>query len=150
MTRQKQPVQLDLFGDIEQQLDRESVLAAARAEWQAGFERADWVAPYDCGHGPEGTVVAGWRCPDPECGEVADNAYTLARNHGFDPDVPGLQPYYGRCQKLAMALQDRAVRAYEAGPCPVCGGTRTHYTASYPERPCLVPAHAQRVGGEAP
>lgn len=138
MTAADMPVQLDLFGEVEQQLDRRAVLEQARREWEAQFERADWVAPYDCGHGPEGTVVAGWRCPDAECGEVADNAYTLWINHGFDPEAPGAQPYHGRCRK---------VRVGEGGPCPVCGGQRRHFVTTYPERPCLIPAHAQRVGG---
>lgn len=145
MTTADEPVQLDLFGEVEKQLNYTSAVEHARAEWRAQFERADWVAPYDCGYGPEGTVVSGWRCPDPECGEVADNAYSLSLNHGYDPDTPGAQSYYGRCQKLATARVGRHVRASEMGPCPVCGGRRTYYVNTYPERPCLVPAHAQRV-----
>lgn len=63
--------QLDLFGEVEQAeqdaIDRDQ----ARAVWRARFEQADWIAPYHTQGGtPEGGRVPGWRCPDPECGEV--------------------------------------------------------------------------------
>lgn len=83
--------------------------AAERAAWQAGFERTEWVAPYDCGLGPAGTVVLGWRCPDPECAQVEVNACLLSMNHGWDPDVPGHEPYDGHCHRLRLlAAQARA------------------------------------------
>lgn len=147
MSNDDTPVQLDLFGDVEADLAKSHALEASRAHWQAGFERADWVAPYDCGDGPKGTVVRGWRCHDPECGEVVVNAFVLELNHGFDPTIPGHQPYHGRCQAIAAGRVGRPARASEMGPCPVCGGTRAHHADTYPDRPCLVPAHAQRASG---
>jgi hypothetical protein len=100
-------VQLDLFGEVEE-AERARELAAservnARAAWQARFERADWIAPYDTATGtPKGARVPGWRCPDPECGEIepGPTGFVLSINHGFDPDVPGREPYDGRCRKV--------------------------------------------------
>jgi hypothetical protein len=98
--------QLDLFD--EQQL--------ALLAWQAKFERADWIAPYDCHAARKGEAVRGWRCPDPECGQVEVNAYILSINHGFDPENPGRQRFDGRCARLALrrchaeAADERAAR----------------------------------------
>lgn len=40
-----------------------------------------WTAPYDCGAGPAGTVVDGWRCWF--CGEVEPGDYLLGNNHSL-------------------------------------------------------------------
>jgi hypothetical protein len=97
-------VQLDLFGKVEQ-ADKH---AQARADWAAHFERADWVAPYDTAGGtPKGTVLNGWRCPDPDCGQIEPNAFVLSINHGWDPDVPGREPFDGRCSKLRLLEAQR-------------------------------------------
>jgi hypothetical protein len=89
--------QLDLFGEVEAAEEAVAAKLTEREEWTARFERADWIAPYDCGYGPAGTRVPGWRCPDPACGEVEPNDYTLSINHGFDPTTPGRAPWNGRC-----------------------------------------------------
>lgn len=90
--------QLQLFNEREQQL----------LTWQARFERADWIAPEDCADGtPKGAVRSGWRCPDPECGEVEPSAFVLAINHGFDPDVPGRQRFDGRCAQRPLPTSRR-------------------------------------------
>lgn len=96
-------VQLDLFGVVAARLD-------ARADWEARFERADWVAPWDTAAGfrpgdpplkkGERAPVPGWRCPDPECGQVEPTAYLLGLEHGWDPEVPGHEPFDGRCHRL--------------------------------------------------
>lgn len=78
----------------------------ANAEWTARFERAEWVAPYDCGLGPEGTVVNGWRCP--ACGEVEVNSYLLSINHGFDPEI---RPVYIDENPFAMCTSMRLRRS---------------------------------------
>lgn len=98
--------QLDLFDDRERAL----------LEWQARFERAWWIAPYDTQGGtPKGGRILGWRCPDPDCGQVEPNAYLLSINHGFDPTVPGHQRYDGRCARLALLrCQAEARREREA------------------------------------
>jgi hypothetical protein len=94
-------VQLDLFGEADQAEQAASKDAQVRADWTARFERADWIAPYDTAGGtPKGTVLSGWRCPDPDCAEVEVNSFVLSINHGFDPDVPGWEPFDGRCAKL--------------------------------------------------
>lgn len=81
--------QLDLFGAVEAAEDAATVRAREAAEWFARFERADWVAPWDCADGtPKGTVIQGWRCPDPECGGVEVNNAILGINHGLDPHSP--------------------------------------------------------------
>lgn len=95
-------VQLDLFGETDARIDR-------TAEWQARFTPADWIAPYDCGYGPAGTVVRGWQCPDPECGQIEPNASLLGSNHGYDPTVPGHEPWNGRCARLTrLAIRTEA------------------------------------------
>lgn len=82
---------------------------AARDAWAATFERVEWVAPWDCGIGPAGTVILGWRCPDPDCRRVEPNAGLIQVNHGFDPDVPNRRPWGGRCARLTLlASQARA------------------------------------------
>jgi hypothetical protein len=105
-------VQLDLFGAVERRLRQEAERDAQarevandrereRVEWTARFERADWMAPYDTAGGMKaGESVLGWRCPDPECGEIESNGFLLTINHGFDPGVPGHEPFDGRCSQL--------------------------------------------------
>ena len=56
------------------------------ARWEDLFERADWTAPYDCGVGPAGTVVRGYRCP--ECHLVEPGVFQMSHKHGLDPTVP--------------------------------------------------------------
>lgn len=74
----------DLFTFAEAQRDEQR-----RAAWLARFERADWVAPHDLiGGTPAGTVLQGWRCPDPECRQVAPSRYAMVLVHGLDPHVP--------------------------------------------------------------
>lgn len=102
MSMQLAPTQLDLFGAVEATEAAEHQAAVTRQlerdSWRAQFERADWVAPWDCADGtPKGTVRSGWRCPDPACGQIELNAFLLSINHGFDPDIPGRQPWNGRC-----------------------------------------------------
>ena len=87
---------LDLFDTAER-------AGRALAEWRARFERAAWIAPYPTAGGtPAGGQVPGWRCPDPECGEIepGPTGFLLMINHGFDPDVPGHEPFDGRCWKV--------------------------------------------------
>lgn len=92
--------QLDLFGEVQAAIDRQ-------AAWEARFERADWVAPYDCADGmKKGESKPGWRCPDPECGQVEPNSFLLRLNHGFDPKVPGEEPR-GGCTRV-MLLRNQA------------------------------------------
>lgn len=96
-------VQLDLFGEVEKTEHEASERADTLVAWRARFERADWIAPYDTAGGtPKGGHVPGWRCPDPECGEIepGPTGFLLSINHGFDPDVPGWQPWDGRCRKV--------------------------------------------------
>ena len=89
-------VQLDLFGEVEARLD-------ACAAWLARFERADWVAPWDTAGGmKKGDSTPGWRCPDPECREIVINSYHLWIDHGWNPDIPGQEPFDGRCHKLRL------------------------------------------------
>lgn len=96
-------VQLDLFGEVEKAEQAARDRAQARADWQARFERADWVASYDTAGGmKKGSRTPGWRCPDPECGEIEPNSYHLSISHGWDPEVPGREPFDGRCQKLRL------------------------------------------------
>jgi len=96
-------VQLDLFGEVEQAQQEASERVNARAAWQARFGRADWIAPWDTADGrPKGSVTRGWRCPDPDCGEIEPNDFLLSITHGFDPNVPGHRPLDGRCAKLRM------------------------------------------------
>lgn len=108
-------VQLDLFGAVERQLQQDAEREAQakeaaqarereRAEWTARFERADWIAPWDTAGGMKaGESMSGWRCPDPECGEIESNAFLLSINHGFNPEVPGHQPFDGRCSQVRRA-----------------------------------------------
>lgn len=72
--------QLDLFAP-------EAPSASDREHWASKFERAPWVAPYDCGLGPAGTVVDGWVCP--ACQKLEVNEFVLSINHGYDPSIPG-------------------------------------------------------------
>lgn len=111
-----QGVALDLFGQVEEAEREAAERAAAGAAWLARFERAEWIAPYDTAGGtPKGTRVPAWRCPDPECGEVepGPSGFLLSINHGFDPDVPGWEPYDGRCRKVRRraAEAERGERA---------------------------------------
>jgi len=108
MTSDEMPtpaVQLDLFGEVEAR-EREAAAKAAekaaeKAAWHAQFERASWVAPWDTAGGiKKGETVLGYRCPDPDCGQVEINAHILNLNHGFDPNLPGRAPYDGRCRRL--------------------------------------------------
>lgn len=99
--------QLDLFA--EQHVDE-------REQWGARFERTPWVAPYDCGLGPAGTVVAGWSCP--ACGKVEVNEFLLNLNHGYDPTTPGRIPYargFGEtCVRLELLASQERARAAKA------------------------------------
>jgi hypothetical protein len=100
-------MQLDLFGEVEQAEREAAGRGEARAAWEARFEHADWIAPYDTSGGtPKGGRVPGWRCPDPECGEIepGPTGFLLSLNHGFDPDVPGREPWHGRCYKVWSRL----------------------------------------------
>ena len=95
--------QLDLFGAVEAAEAARAERQHERAAWEASFTRADWVAPWDTADGhPKGTVYHGWVCPDPACGEVEPGSYLLLINHGWDPQVPGLAPWDGRCQKIKL------------------------------------------------
>lgn len=87
-----------MTGQLEVFTEQELTLLA----WQAKFERADWIAPYDCHAARKGEAVRGWRCPDPDCGQVEINAYLLSINHGFDPEHPGRQRFDGRCSRLEL------------------------------------------------
>jgi hypothetical protein len=113
--------QLDLFGGVEKAEREATQRQRARDAWRARFERADWVAPYDTAGGtPEGTAVPGWRCPDPECGEIEPNGFLLAINHGWDPDVPGREPYDGRCYAIKLRAAHKQYEAAQGGaPAPV-------------------------------
>ena len=116
-------VQLDLFGQIEaaetEAARQLGARAAERAAWLARFERVEFIAAYDWQNGVKaGDVVLGWRCPDPACGEVESTSFTLSLNHGFDPDIPGRQPYGGGCTKLSLLAASGRVRC-----CEGCGMT---------------------------
>lgn len=112
-------MQLDLFGEVERVEAEVVAAAAARETWTARFERAPWVAPYDTAGGmKKGDSVLGWRCPDPECGQVEINAYTLRINHGWDPGIPGEEPYAGRCYQVRR-------RAADAERCVNCAAKLT-------------------------
>jgi hypothetical protein len=50
----------------------------------------------------KGDSKPGWRCPDPECGEVEPNKHWLLSDHGWNVDVPGQQPFDGRCHRLRL------------------------------------------------
>jgi hypothetical protein len=98
-------VQLDLFGEVEAHERETAAKAAERAAeaqaWHARFERAPWVAPWDTAGGmKKGESVLGYRCPDPDCGQVEINSHILSLNHGFDPLIAGRAPYDGRCHRL--------------------------------------------------
>jgi len=95
--------QLDLFDTR----DHDAEAQALRA-WKARMIPADWIAPYDCGYGPAGTVVRGWKCP--ACGTVEPSDFTLSINHGLDPERPGREDFLERC--ISMGLRD-AHDAYE-------------------------------------
>jgi len=112
--------QLDLFGEVEKAEQDAIGREQARVDWRARFERADWVAPYDTQGGMrKGDSKLGWRCPDPACREVEPNSFLLNINHGWDPDVPGHEPWDGRCQKLRL-LRSQA-RAAGRLPGPIKG-----------------------------
>ncbi|MGW5147583.1 hypothetical protein [Rhodococcus koreensis] len=95
--------QLDLFDARDYEAEDQ-----ARADWLARMEPADWVAPYDCGYGPAGTTVRGWRCP--ACGKVECNAYVLSINHGIDPYQPGDDGFLTEC----ISMEYRARRVHPA------------------------------------
>lgn len=96
-------IQLDLFGEVEKAEQDARDREQERAGWLARFERADWIAPWDCADGtPKGGRVPGWRCPDPECGEIEPSSYLLIIEHGWDPYTPGEEPFDGRCHKLRL------------------------------------------------
>lgn len=81
--------QLDLFGDVQREIDASERRGRERRLWTSLFERAAWIAPYDCADGtPKGMAKLGWRCPDPACRQIEPNGFLLSINHGFDPDVP--------------------------------------------------------------
>jgi hypothetical protein len=105
-------VQLDLFGEVEAAEQATRDYRQAVANWQARFERGYWTAPWDTQGGtPKGGRVLGWRCPDPECGEIepGPTGFALELNHGFDPGVPGREPFDGRCYKVRLRrAQQRA------------------------------------------
>lgn len=94
--------QLDLFGEVEAR-------EAERAAWEARFERADWIAPYDTAGGmKKGESKPGWRCPDPECGVIEPSGFLLRLNHGFDPHVPGHQDFDGQCTRVRLLRNQAA------------------------------------------
>jgi hypothetical protein len=101
-------VQLDLFGEVAAQESEADRRRRERDEWAAKFERADWIAPYDTGGGmKKGEAKPGWRCPDPACGQIEPNAYLLRINHGYDPDVPGCEPWGDACARLTRLESQR-------------------------------------------
>jgi hypothetical protein len=94
-------VQLDLFGEVPAAEDKQQRKADELAAWQAQFERAPWVAPYDTAGGMKaGESTLGWRCPDPDCGVVEVNGSHLMINQGWAPNQVGHAPYDGRCHRL--------------------------------------------------
>ena len=98
-------MQLDLFGEVEALEHSAATRHSENEAWAARFERADWVTPWPTSTGlPAGTVFHGYRCPDPECGEVEPTGFTLSINHGWDPELPGRKPWNARCQKVARRL----------------------------------------------
>lgn len=97
--------QLDLFAQATPTVTAE--------DWAARFERAPWVAPYDCGGGlRKGQSVLGWVCP--ACGKLEVNAFVLGINHGYDPTIPGrmagvIGDFGSNCTRLMLlASQARA------------------------------------------
>ena len=63
-----------------------------RAAWASRFDRAPWVAPWDCSGGlRKGDSVLGWLCPS--CGRLEVNEFVLNINHGYDPSIPGRAPH---------------------------------------------------------
>ena len=89
-------VQLDLFGEVERAED-------TKTAWLARFDRPDWVAPWDTAGGMrKGDRKPGWRCPDPDCGDIEPNSYLLYANHGWDPYRPGAEPFDGRCTAVKL------------------------------------------------
>jgi hypothetical protein len=81
-----------------------------RAEWEARFERADWVAPYDttcCMK--KGDRLPSWRCP--ACGEVEANEFLLGNNHGYHLWWPGQVPYGGGFGETCYRLWLEAAHA---------------------------------------
>lgn len=101
-------IQLDLFGVEQAKLDDAQARAVAQATWQQRFDRADWVAPYDCGLGPTGTVVHGWRCP--ACATVEPTAFTLSVNHGLDPEC---RPHHPNEALFSMCVSMRLRNHHE-------------------------------------
>lgn len=111
-TTKSPQVQLDLFGEVEAAEDRAAQRAREAAEWQARFERADWVAPWDCSSGmKKGESTLGWRCP--ACGDIEPNSYLLGINHGLDPEIPrsGMEIRFTEC--TSMWLQASQARSAE-------------------------------------
>jgi hypothetical protein len=114
-------VQLDLFGEVEKAEQDARDRAQAAAAWAARFERADWIAPWDTAGGmKKGDRVLGWRCPDPDCGQIEPNATLLANDHGWDPRMPGQEPFDGRCHRLRLLAAHRAYDASQQGTEPSC------------------------------
>lgn len=72
------------------------------AEWRKHFERADLVFEYDCGIGPKGTVVSGWRCPS--CWDVEPNTFLLEINHGISPDRVGREDFLTECISYELQM----------------------------------------------
>lgn len=99
--------QLDLFAEG---------TTDARVQWAARFERAPWVAPYDCSGGlRKGESVLGWMCPT--CRRIEINSFTLNVNHGYDPQIPGRQPYDGwgtPCSRERLLASQERARAAKA------------------------------------
>lgn len=96
--------QLDLFATETPATEREA--------WAARFDRAPWVAPWDTSGGmKKGESVLGWVCPS--CGVLEVNGYVLNVNHGYDPQIPGRQPWQGwgtSCTRMTLlASQERSL-----------------------------------------
>lgn len=110
MTRRSGQLQLDLWGETARAEQDAADKAAAAAAWEARFERADWVAPYDTAGGMKaGDSQPGWRCP--ACGQIEPNEFLLGNNHGYHLYDPGHVPYgaeFGAtCFKLELQKNHR-------------------------------------------
>lgn len=88
--------QLDLFDTRDYNAEAEAL-----QDWKARMIPAEWVAPWDCGYGPMGTVVhGGWKCP--ACGTIEPNSFLLNNNHGIDPERPGREAFLDRCTSMGL------------------------------------------------
>jgi hypothetical protein len=116
VTRQPGQLQLDLFGEVgraerarREAAERKAAEQAELAEWEARFERAVWVAPYDCADGmKKGDTVLGWRCP--ACKDIEPSEFLLGNNHGYhlyDRHVPYLAEFGATCHKLHLQENHR-------------------------------------------